>query len=576
MPTDAFEEGLDLRIGLLESFAPASPYPRLRSLGREETRTFGAVRLENESLRVTILPGLGGRILSIFDKRTGTEILRPAALTPREGGRRGVRVSAGVQVLLDGDDRPNDLGPVDLQIEEPPEAVWLAESAGGTGLSFHLRVELPPERAELILEARVLNRTRRPLPYNGALALDLGEAVFDGEVGYVADRRTGLRVRSDELEHATYETLSPPGERGRGEGPFRLIRSRFSEVGTLGPRQVDVWRATLTPFSGLDGLPAVSDDVAAHFDSKRVQVQVVEALPGARVLLGLADGQTLEAPADLDPMQIMEIPLEGLSADPVALAVQDAGRADRLRTGVVVGGGLPTGGPAPEALPDPDVSAMDATELRRLTFSPAYRALAHLELGHRDLAGGGYAQADERLEAALLYNADDPLNWWTKAMARRLGGSEDEGPELPNAHYLAPLEPALRAEAFLAQSSSQGREPNPLVAPLADRPEALVEVACLLLEIGVRAEASRWIDEALRHRDVAMLRYLAAWSLLGGSRMEAEAANFVAAAGRLPFDPPYPWREIEQRALGELAMRFPEDGRLAEYLGLLNERTRSV
>lgn len=556
MPTDAFEEALDLRIGLLESVAPASPYPLLRPLGREETRTFGAVLLENAYLRVTVLPGLGGRILSIFDKRTSTEILRPADLVARAGGRRGARLAAGIQVRLDGDDRPNDLGPVDTQVEEPPEAVWIAESAGGTGLSFHLRIELPPERAELQLEARVLNRTRRPLPYNGALAFDLGETVFDGETGYNPERRAGFRLRSDELEHAEY-----------ADG--RLVRARFAEVGVLGPRQVDVWRAVLTPFSGLDGLPAVSDDAAAFFDASRVQVQATEPIPGARVLLGLADGQTLEAPADLYPEHVLEIALEGLAADPVALALQDEGRRERLRTGVALGGMIPTGGPAPASLPDPDVDAMDATELRRLLFSPAYRALAHLELGHRDMAGGGYAQADERLETALLYNGDDPLNWWAKAMARRLGGAEEEGPELPNAHYLAPLEPALRAEAFLAQSSNQGREANPLVAPLADKPEALVEVACLLLEIGVRAEASRWIDEALRHRDVAMLRYLAAWSLLGGSRMDAEAATFVAAAGRLPFEPPYPWREIERRALRDLAARFPGDGRLADYLRLV-------
>ncbi len=562
MPTDAFEDSIDLRIGLLEAVAPASPYPQLRPTGIEESRTFGAVILENAYLRVTILPGLGGRILSILDKRTGMEILRPAQLTPLLRGVRGAEVRAGIQLRLDGRDRPNDLGPVDFQVEEPPEAMWLAESAGGTGLSFHLRIELPPERAELRIEARILNRTRRPLPYNAGLALDLGEAVFDGETAYVPARRAGLRLRSDELEQAVFEDGN-------------LLRCRFSEVGTLGPRQTDTWRAVLAPFSDLDGLPAVSEDAAAFFDASHVQVQTSEPMPGARILLGLADGQTLEAPADLYPEHVLEIPLEGLSADPVALALQDEGRRERLRTGPILGGLLPTGASGPTSPSDPNVNGMDATELRRLTVSTTYRALAHLELGHRDLAGGGFAEADERLENALLYNGDDPLCWWAKAMARRLAGAEEEGPELPNAHYLAPLEPALRAEAFLAQSSAQGREPNPLVAPLAEKPESLIEVACLLLEIGVRVEASRWIDEALRHRDLAMLRYLAAWSLLGGSRMDAEAATLVAAAGRLPFEPPYPWREIEWRALGELTARFPNDERLAEYAKLLAGGTRS-
>lgn len=555
MPTDAFEDALELSIGLLEAVAPASPYPTLRPTGVVEPRSFRAILLENAYLRVTLLPGLGGRIVSIFDKRTGVEILE-SGLATTEGGPRGVRVIAGIQLLLDGNDRPNDLGPVDFQIEEPPEAIWIAESAGGTGLSFHLQIELPPERAELRLEARVLNRTRRPVPYNGGLRLALGEVVCDGETAYNAARRVGMRLRSDELEHTSFH------ERG-------LLRSRFSEVGTLGPRGVDVWRAVLTPFSGLGGLPAVAEDAVAFFDAGRVQVQAVEPLPGARLLLGLENGQTLEAPADLYPEHVLEILFDGLAARPVALALQDADRKDRLRSGFVEGGFVTTGAPAPASLPDPNVDALDVVELRRLTFSPTYRALAHLELGHRDLAGGGYAEADERLETALLYNGDDPLNWWTKAMARRLAGAEEDGPERANAHWLAPLEPALRAEAFLSQPTGQGREPNPLVAPLADHPEALIEVACLLLEIGVRAEASRWIDEALRHRETAMLRYLAAWSLLGGSRMEAEAATFVAAAGRAPFEPPYPWREIERKALGELSARFPEDVRLGQYAALV-------
>lgn len=223
MPTDAFEDTLDLRIGLLEAVAPASPYPLLRIVGRDETRTFGTVVLENAYLRVTIVPGLGGRILSIFDKRTGTEILEPADLTPHEGGSRGVSIRAGATVVLGEMERPNDLGPVDYQIEEPPEAVWIAEVAGGTGLSFHLRIELPPERAELRIEARVLNRTRRPLPYNAGLAFTMGAVETQGEVVFSPTRRAGFRLRSDELSHGWIEN-------------GRLTRTRFSEAGSIGPR----------------------------------------------------------------------------------------------------------------------------------------------------------------------------------------------------------------------------------------------------------------------------------------------------------------------------------------------------
>jgi hypothetical protein len=561
MPTDAFEDSVDLEIDLLEVVAPASPYPSLKTTGQKELRSFQTVILENAYLRVTILPGVGGRILSIFDKRTSTEIMHPPTLLGTAGGRRGVSMHyAGMSLQVDGTDRLNDFGPVDFQVEEPPEAVWIAETSGGTGLSFHLRIELPNERAELVLEARVMNRTLRPVPYNGGLAFHLGWVAVDEEVAWSPHRKAGLRVHSEELEHGQFLN-------------GRVVRSRFSEMATLGPRQVDVWKAVLTPFSGVEGLPLVANDVVAFVDETQIQVQATEPIAGARILLGLADGQTVEAPVDLYPEHVLTIPLDDLPAAPVAIAIQDADRQDRFRGEVKKMQAPPEpflpGAAAPAGVGDPEVASLDEKGLRRLTFSPTHRAVAFLELGHRALAAGEFREADELLENALLYNADDPLTWWAKAMARRLAGIEEESPELPNAHYLAPMEPALRAEAFLAQSPNQGREPNPLVGPLKDKPEALIEVAVLLLEIGVRGEASRWMDEALRQRPVAMLHYLAAWSLLEGSRMRTEASLHLSAAGRLPFEPPYPWREIEQRALRDLVVAFPDDERLRSYAELV-------
>jgi len=46
---------------------PAYPMPRLRSTGDEEMRTFRTLLLENPYLRLTIVPALGGRVLSLFD-----------------------------------------------------------------------------------------------------------------------------------------------------------------------------------------------------------------------------------------------------------------------------------------------------------------------------------------------------------------------------------------------------------------------------------------------------------------------------------------------------------------------------
>ncbi len=144
---EAFEDGIDLQIGLLEAFVPALeapwsgyPFPQLKPTGEQEMRTFRTIILENPYLRAVVVPGLGGRIVSIFDKRTNTEILRRhPMIEPQGGGRRGAFVREGVQLSLDGQERLNSLGNVATQIEHAPDedsdvAIWVAETFTGTGV----------------------------------------------------------------------------------------------------------------------------------------------------------------------------------------------------------------------------------------------------------------------------------------------------------------------------------------------------------------------------------------------------------------------------------------------------------
>ncbi|AIE85023.1 DUF5107 domain-containing protein [Fimbriimonas ginsengisoli] len=570
MPTEIFEDGLDIHIGLLEAepvaVGSAYPLPRLHTTGEAETRTFRTVLLENPYLRVTLVPALGGRILGLLDKRTGIEILpKWNSIMPVPGGPRGVRLREGIQLRLSGEDRPNSLGNVAIQIEDPedeasPGGVWLAESAFAPGLSFHLFVSLLPDRAELRFEARILNRTLAPLRYDGELSFGLGEGTWNGSAFYCPERDAGFGLFSEEssFDGARYE-----------DGEVRF--ARFGRNRLLAPRQVDSWSVTLTPYSGLAGLSGGSTEVGAWLDGGSVRVQTASPRPGHKLLLLTSDGQTLEAPADLYPEHVLEIDLGELPAAPEALVLVDERREEILR--------VPARPIDPAAYPQPpevveadrpDLRSVDEPSLRRATFDTGRRHEALTILGQRAMARKDLSEADAKLEQALLYNADDPLLWWAKALGQRLQGSEAEPAELLNAHFLAPLEPALRAEGFLAQPMTMGKEPSPLLATLEENPEEFVEVACVLIEHGQLDQASRWIDEALRHRDLAMLRLLMAYCLLQGPRMDAEAAEHVAAAGRVA-GAPYPWRSVEIEALRVLHARFPHDAHvkaLGELAGL--------
>jgi len=569
MPTEVYEDGIDLSIGLLESLPmspdapnPAYPLPQLRSANDEEVRTFRCVVLENPFVRAVLLPGLGGRLISLQDRRTDVEILRRhPSIEPQAGGLRGIFLREGIQLRLNGEDRLNALGNVATALDQPEgeedeAGVWIAETSQAPGLGFHMRISLTPDRAELRFEVRAHNRTLRPLPYDGELSIYLGAGEMVGSAFYSSERDAGLMVVEED---------APLDGLRLEDGVLRV--SRFGAPRELAPRQVDAWSVRLVPLSRLGGLTGASSEGGIHLEPTRVRVQAAERRTGHKLLLLTEDGQTLEAPVELHPETVTDIPLEGLPSAPTAVLLQDPGKEELIRADTRFVAPPPL--PAPVHVTPPTLDPeLNEVGLRRATADVATRHLAYTRLAQLLMERGEYAAAGERLETALMFNADDPLLWWAKAVAARMAGDEgEERPELLNAHYLAPLEPALRAEGFLSQPMEMGKEPSPLVSALEENPEEFVEVACLLIEHGLLDQASRWIDEAVRHRDLAMLRYLQADCLLRGTRMVAEAAEHIAAAGRVA-GPPYPWRAVERTALERLSARFPQDERIRQLLAM--------
>jgi len=568
--SEVFEDSIDLPIGLVhaagefdEGDFASYPFPPLRSANDLEVRTFQTVVLENAYLKVTILPDLGGRIISLLDKRTDTEILkRHSSCDIQPSGPRGASIREGVQIALGREDRLNALGSVGVQFEHSSSeggdtAVWLSEIYTGTGLSFHLRIALPSDRAALEIEARVLNRWFGPQRYNGGLKVYVGDGSLFNPFFASTERPIGLTWSSPDLFEGT--TLL--------DGFLYL--NRFVSDQWLAPRQVDTWHLTLAPISGMDRVHAANPKGALSLIDETLRIQTTEQRLGHKVFLQQPDGQTLEAPIDLYPEQISELNLAGLN--PVAIVIRDSAKQEILRADDV--------NPSPLSQIEPKEAATTADlqlsvdspiqELQRALFNVSTRYQAHILLGMKSLAAKDLDSASHHLEQALLYNADDPLTWWIKALNLRLMDTDPQA-ELLNAHYLAPMEPALRAESFLSQPINLDRDPNPLLKSMASNPPEFVEVACLLMEAGLFDQASRWIDEALRHVDLPILRYLMAYSLLVATKLDMEAAEQIRLASQIPFGPPYPVRPFEQKVLSVLSSRFPSDARLRAYVELWN------
>lgn len=569
MAAEVFEEPIEFEIAILEAIAPGTPqyldssypYPSLLPTSRIEKRTLRLVVLENQFVRARIVPDLGGRLISLFDKRTQTDILPlPTRLTPVAGGSRGAHVAHGIQIVANGVPRLNSLGPTATLLEHADDdqsaaGVWVGEVAGP--LSFNALWSLEPDCAVITLEVRFLNRRLHPTPYNGGLSVD------------------GLHVEADAgLAVLPFQTTMLQETTPQGGSSF--LRTGVGSGSLLAPRQVDSWRFHIVPWSGIGHSSSASEAGVLAWHPGELKIHASRPLLGHKLILQTEQGP-FEAMVDLRPEIPYVVAFDRLPSPPIAAALLDPDRQELLRF-------EKDAAPAPQFArfwsetakvlsSVPKLFASDTDEvLRSATNSVLTRSTAYVLLGAKRLGEELPEAADEALGDALLFNGDDPLAWWAKAAAKRIAGEQGEIPELLNAHYLAPLEPALRTESLFAQDAPASQGPNPILNPLADAAEEFTEVACLLLFHGRRAEAARFIEEALRHSDQPMLRYLLAGILSSEPQMAVEASQHVVAASKLGFRPPYPWRDEEIVALQKLQQRFPQDELIPRFLQVATYR----
>lgn len=584
MPTEVYEDSIDLEIGLIEAenpradggeeFKRAYPYPLLRPvLDRALARTFPTVVIENPYLRATFVPALGGRLLRLFDKVLAVDLLPVSdRLMPECEGPRSATLRAGIQVLIGLEERLTGLAETPHFLDPPsddgPIGVWFFGLE--RDVSFHAHWTMPPDRAELLVSLRSFNRSFRQVAHNGGLLLFLGSGELRGEDdGFVWSLGLGIWPAETALDSAGWQ-----------DGMLRVSRSWPRRGARLGPREVDSWAASITRV--VPNAVAATREASLALDSDQLAIRTARQVSG-KVVLRTSSGEVFETPLDLGPGMPEVISLKELPAAPTDVALRTAHGEILIQTDLHPG--EPIGRDWERRLPR-DAEALfdenallDGTDLRdfsqealmRAVSVPALRAAAYVVQAMRLIAEGEFQPAAERLEAALLFNAEDPLAWWLRAIAlRKAGVTADESPDLLNAHFLAPLEPALRSESFLSQPIQAGRGPAAIIRPLEDQPEAFLEVACLLLDAGLTEEAVRWIDESLRISQLPLLHYLLAYAHLEWSALKAEAAHHVAEASKLPEGPPYPWRRLERTAIMKLTKAFPDDPRLENLAKLVD------
>ena len=163
---------------------------------RKEDRAYTGVFLENEYVRLMILPEIGGRIHVGQDKTNGYEFFyRQNVIKPALVGLAGPWISGGVEFNWPQHHRPTTFLPVDWTIERHADGaatVWLSEHEPMNRMKGMAGITLYPGRSYVEARVRLYNRT--PLVQTflwwanaGIRVHDQYQAFFPPDVTFVAD-----------------------------------------------------------------------------------------------------------------------------------------------------------------------------------------------------------------------------------------------------------------------------------------------------------------------------------------------------------------------------------------------------
>jgi tetratricopeptide (TPR) repeat protein len=143
---------------------PVYPYPMYDTLtGKKVDKTYTIVYLENEYLKIGILPEIGGRIFEGIDKTNNYNfIYRQHVIKPALIGLIGAWMSGGVEWNIPHHHRASTFIPVQYKVEENTDGsktVWVGELELRQRMRWAVGYTLRPGKAILEASVRILNRT---------------------------------------------------------------------------------------------------------------------------------------------------------------------------------------------------------------------------------------------------------------------------------------------------------------------------------------------------------------------------------------------------------------------------------
>jgi tetratricopeptide (TPR) repeat protein len=210
-----------------------------------------AVHLENEFIRVMVLPEIGGRIHVGMDKTNGYDFFyRQNVIKPALVGVAGPWISGGVEFNWPQHHRPATFMPVDVRIEKHPDGsqtVWCSDHDPMNRLKGMHGLCLHPGKAYIELKVRLYNRTPFVQTFLwwanvGVHVHELYQSFFPPDVQYVADHAKRAVSRFPLCEGHYYGV--DYGERGRHGVPAEERSRKFVPPLNYAPNDLS-WYANI-------------------------------------------------------------------------------------------------------------------------------------------------------------------------------------------------------------------------------------------------------------------------------------------------------------------------------------------
>jgi tetratricopeptide (TPR) repeat protein len=173
------------------------PHPVIEKISDTKVdKEWHAIFIENDYIKLMILPALGGRIQRAYDKiRKRDFVYYNHVIKPALVGLTGPWISGGIEFNWPQHHRPSTYDPTDFYIEDNEDGsktVWVSElermfrTKGMAGFTLH------PDKAYIEIKAHLYNRTPHPQTFlwwaNPAVAVnDHYQSVFPPDVNAVFD-----------------------------------------------------------------------------------------------------------------------------------------------------------------------------------------------------------------------------------------------------------------------------------------------------------------------------------------------------------------------------------------------------